>query len=134
MHPCVCFEASRLTLTQSSWTTPSQGCSRQWMSGYAAVPLAAPSDRGPRINFTLTALGEPVPPSEGESPFPLDFYLSWMSPIISTLNMARICFTWPALSDWAKWRLPYKPSEADPSFSASWPSNKTIQYVKRFLR
>src|ERR1019366_10335353 len=58
MHPCACFEASRLTLTQSSWTTPSQGCSRQWMSGYAAVALAAPRDRGPQLNFNLTALGE----------------------------------------------------------------------------
>jgi hypothetical protein len=81
MHLTVCFEASRLTLTQSSWTTPQPGCSRQWMSGYAAVALAAPSDRGPRANFNLTALGELVPLSEGESPFPLDFYLSWMSPV-----------------------------------------------------
>jgi hypothetical protein len=24
-------------------------------------------------------LGEPIPPSQGESPFPVDFYLSWMS-------------------------------------------------------
>jgi hypothetical protein len=23
---------------------------------------------------------EPIPPSQGESPFPLDLYLSWMSP------------------------------------------------------
>ena len=80
MHLTVCFEASRLTLTQSSWTTPRPGCSRQWMSGYAAVALVAPRDRGPFTNLNLTTLGEPVPPSEGESPFPLDFYLSWMSP------------------------------------------------------
>ena len=93
MHPCVCFEASRLTLTQSSWTTLSQGRSRKWMSGYAAVPLAAPSDRGPRISFTLTALGEPVPPSEGESPFPLDFYLSWMSRISNSTPINGNDFT-----------------------------------------
>jgi hypothetical protein len=29
---------------------------------------------------TIRRLGEPIPPSQGESPFPLDFYLSWMSP------------------------------------------------------
>ncbi len=81
MHLTVCFEASRLTLTQSSWTTPRPGCSRQWMSGYAALALVAPRDRGSFTNLNLTTLGEPVPPSEGESPFPLDFYLSWMSPV-----------------------------------------------------
>ena len=89
MHHSVCFEASRLTLTQSSWTTPRPGCARQWMSGYAAVPLAAPSNRGPRIIFNFAALGEPAPSSEGESPFPLDLYLSWMSPVFNFESALR---------------------------------------------
>ncbi|HXW13227.1 MAG TPA: hypothetical protein VEN79_01855, partial [Terriglobia bacterium] len=48
------------------------------MSGSAAA-LAAPKDRRPTNIFIHQALGEPVPPSAGESPFPLDIYLSWMS-------------------------------------------------------
>lgn len=79
MHLSVCFGATRLTLTQSSWTALSPGRSRKWMSGYAARALVAPSDRRPRINFNRAALREPIPSSEGESPFPLDLYLSWMS-------------------------------------------------------
>jgi restriction endonuclease XhoI-like protein len=30
--------------------------------------------------LTIYPLGEPIPPSQGESPFPVDFYLSWTSP------------------------------------------------------
>jgi hypothetical protein len=37
-------------------------------------------DRGQFATLTIRPLGEPIPPSQGESPFPLDFYLSWMSP------------------------------------------------------
>jgi hypothetical protein len=36
-------------------------------------------DRGQFATLTIRPLGEPIPPSQGESPFPLDFYLSWMS-------------------------------------------------------
>ena len=64
------------------------------MSGDAALALAAPSDRGPQQNFNLTALGEPVPPSEGESPFPLDFYLSWMSPVFRFSATGRAFGFW----------------------------------------
>ena len=80
MHPSVCFEASRLTLTQSSWPAPRRGCSRPWRSGYAASPLAGPSDRGPQTTWLIGTPGDPHPASEGEPPFPLDSYLSWMSP------------------------------------------------------
>ena len=67
LPPSVCFEASRLTLTQFSWTTPRPSCSRQLMSGSAAA-LAAPKDRWPTTIFIHHMLGGPVPPSAGESP------------------------------------------------------------------
>jgi hypothetical protein len=37
-------------------------------------------DRGQLATLTICPLGEPILPSQGESPFPVDFYLSWMSP------------------------------------------------------
>ena len=79
IHLTVCFEAGRFTLTQSSWTASARRCSRKWMSGHAAKALVLLSDRGqPKIR-NLCSLGEPTPPGQGESPFPLDHYLSWMS-------------------------------------------------------
>jgi hypothetical protein len=83
IHPPVCFEAGRLTLTQSSWTTPTRRCARKWMSGHAATALVLPSDRGQFRTLTICSPGEPIPTGQGESPFPLDFYLSWMSPLKS---------------------------------------------------
>jgi hypothetical protein len=80
IHPTVCFKVGRFTITQSSWTAPSQRCSRKWMSGHAAIALVLLRDRGQFATLTIRPLGEPIPPSQGESPFPLDFYLSWMSP------------------------------------------------------
>jgi hypothetical protein len=71
--------SARFTITQSSWTAPSQRCSRKWMSGHAAIALVLLRDRGQFATLTIRPLGEPIPPSQGESPFPLDFYLSWMS-------------------------------------------------------
>jgi len=50
------------------------------MSGHAAVALAVQRDRGQFRTSRIRARGEPVPPGERESPFPLDLYLSWMSP------------------------------------------------------
>jgi hypothetical protein len=79
IHPTVCFKVGRFTITQSSWTAPSQRCSRKWMSGHAAIALVLLRDRGQFATLTIRPLGEPIPPSQGESPFPLDFYLSWMS-------------------------------------------------------
>ena len=73
IHPTVCFKVGRFTLTQSSWTTPDQRCSRKWMSGHAAIALVSLRDRGPFATPTIDPLGEPIPPSQGESPFPLDF-------------------------------------------------------------
>ncbi len=78
IHPTVCFEAGRFTLTQSSWTTPVRSCSRKWMSGHAAMALVLLRDRGQFATLVHHPLGEPVPPSQGKSPFPVDFYLSWM--------------------------------------------------------
>src|ERR1039458_9432945 len=79
IHPTVCFKVGRFTITQSSWTAPSQRCSRKWMSGHAAIALVLLRDRGQFATLTIRPLGEPIPPSQGESPFPLDFYPSWMS-------------------------------------------------------
>jgi hypothetical protein len=85
----VCFEAGRFTLTQSSWTASALRCSRKWMSGYAAKALVLPSDRGRFGTLTIYSLGEPILPSQGEFPFPLDFYLSWMSRNLPAGNHGR---------------------------------------------
>jgi hypothetical protein len=82
MHPSVCFQAGRFTLTQSSWTAV-PACSRKWMSGHAALALVVEEDRR-RFATTIrnrSPLGEPFPPSAGKSPLSLDSYLSWMSPV-----------------------------------------------------
>src|SRR3984885_5405997 len=79
IHLTVCFEAGRFTLTQSSWTASARRCSRKWMSGHAAKALVLISDRGQPKTRTTCSLGEPTPPGQRESPFPLDHYLSWMS-------------------------------------------------------
>jgi hypothetical protein len=73
IHPTVCFEVGRFTITQSSWTTPEQRCSRKWMSGHAAIALVLLRDRGQFATLTIRPPGEPIPPSQGESPFTLDF-------------------------------------------------------------
>ena len=78
IHLTVCFEAGRFTLTQSSWTASARRCSRKWMSGHAGKALVLISDRGQSKTRSLCSLGEPASPGQGESPFPLDHYLSWM--------------------------------------------------------
>ena len=76
----VCIEAGRTTLTHTSWTGLALG-SRKWMSGQAAA-LAALNDRRPLANPTpSSSLRGPAPPSARRPPSPLDFYLSWMSPV-----------------------------------------------------
>src|ERR1700741_4774862 len=50
------------------------------MSGHAAIALVLLRDRGQFATLTIRRLGEPIPPSQGETPFSLDFYLSLMSP------------------------------------------------------
>jgi hypothetical protein len=49
------------------------------MSGHAATALVLLRDRGQFATLTIYPLGEPILPGQGESPFPVDFYLSWMS-------------------------------------------------------
>ena len=72
MRPTVCFEAGRVTLTQSS-RTAILDCSRKWMSGHAASALAAEEDRG---QFATTnqeygrAWGAPPTKSKEISVFP----------------------------------------------------------------
>ena len=82
IHLTVCFEAGRFTLTQSSWTASARRCSRKWMSGHAGKALVLISDRGQSKTRSLCSLGEPASPGQGESPFPLDHYLSWMSLVL----------------------------------------------------
>jgi hypothetical protein len=82
IHPTVCFEVGRFALTQSSRPTLTQRCSRKWMSGHAAYALVLSEDRGQFATLKLYPSGEHLPPSRGESPFPVDFYLSWMSPAL----------------------------------------------------
>ena len=81
IHPTVCFEVGRFALTQSSRPTLTQRCSRKWMSGHAAYALVLSEDRGQFATPNLYPSGEHLPPSRRESPFPVDFYLSWMSPL-----------------------------------------------------
>ena len=90
IHPTVCFEVGRFTLTQSS-RTASRRCSRKWMSGHAAIALVLLRDRGQFGTLIICPLGEPIPPSQGESPFPVDFYLSWMSPHLSARGAGPFC-------------------------------------------
>jgi hypothetical protein len=85
IHLTVCFEAGRSTLTQSSWTASARRCSRKWMSGHAAKALVLLSDRGQPKTRNLCSLGEPTPPGQRESPFPLDHYLSWMTTNLTNL-------------------------------------------------
>ena len=87
IHPTVCFKVGRFTLTQSSWTASTRGCSRKWMSGHAATPLVSLRDRGQFATLIYRPLGEPVPPSQGESPFPVDLCLSWMSCFLHNANV-----------------------------------------------
>ena len=90
MRLTVCFKAGRFTLTQTSWTSPELR-SRKWMSGYAAA-LAAKSDRRLFENriCAILALRESFRLSAGEPPFPLDNYLSWMSPVYFRFICSRI--------------------------------------------
>jgi hypothetical protein len=71
IHPIVCFEVGRFTLTQSSWPALTVRCSRKWMSGHAAYALVLLEDRGQFVTQKLYPSGERLPPSQGESPFPL---------------------------------------------------------------
>jgi hypothetical protein len=75
MHPSVCFEIGRVTQTQSSWTA-ARYCSRKWMSGQVYT-LASAKDR--QLVTSLLALRQH--PSARGPASPLDFYLSWMSPV-----------------------------------------------------
>ena len=84
IHPIVCFEVGRFTLTQSSRPTLTQRCSRKWMSGHAAYALVLSEDRGQFATLMLYPSGEHLLPSQGEAPLPLDCYLSWMSPLFVT--------------------------------------------------
>jgi hypothetical protein len=65
------------------------------MSGHAAVALVLLRARGRFATLTICPLGEPILPGQGESPFPVDFYLSWMSRnvlfyAVNSLSMALI--------------------------------------------
>ena len=75
MLPSVCFEIGRFTQTQSSWTVV-RYCSRKWMSGQVYA-LASAKDR--QLVTSLSALRK-YPSARGPAS-PLDFYLSWMSPV-----------------------------------------------------
>jgi hypothetical protein len=50
------------------------------MSGPAAYALVLLKDPRQLVTQKLYPSGEHLPPSRGESPLPLDCYLSWMSP------------------------------------------------------
>ena len=60
------------------------------MSGHAAYALVLLEDRGQSATLKLYPPGEHLPPSRGESPLPLDGYLSWMSPGFKELEMPLI--------------------------------------------
>ncbi len=77
MLPSVCFEIGRFTQTQSSWTVV-RYCSRKWMSGQVYA-LASAKDR--QLVTSLSALRK-YPSARGPAS-PLDFYLSWMSPVFN---------------------------------------------------
>ena len=70
-----CFETGRFTQTHSSWTVVRHR-SRKWMSDQAIALVLPARRRRFALNTTLRNS-----PSAGRPPSPLDFYLSWMSPI-----------------------------------------------------
>jgi hypothetical protein len=83
----VCIEAGRSTLTHTSWPGLASSA-RKWMSGQAAA-LATRKDRTPFANLTAAlSLRDSTSPSASRPPSPLDFYLSWMSPIFRPLFSA----------------------------------------------
>ena len=74
-----------------------------YLFGYASRALAAPSDRRPYATLIIDTPGDPNPASEGESPFPLDLYLSWMTPFLPsplsplrcrTSRQIKRCYRW----------------------------------------
>lgn len=89
IHSIVCFRAGRFVITQSSRTGFEPHCSRKWMSGHAVHALVLQRDRGQFATHSITSLGEPLPPSQGKPPFPLDRHLSWMSWIPLSKSRAR---------------------------------------------
>ena len=95
IHPTVCFEVGRSALTQSSRPMLTQRCSRKWMSGHAAHALVLSEDRGQFATPKPYPSGEHLPPSRGESPLPLDCYLSWMSPLFTSEFLLPL-----SLQDW----------------------------------
>jgi Subtilase family len=85
----VCIEAGRSTLTHTSWTGLAP-VSRKWMSGQAAA-LAATKDRTTFVNLIVPhSLRGLTLPSARRPPSPLDFYLSWMSPVYLSLAAERV--------------------------------------------
>jgi hypothetical protein len=80
IHPTVCFEAGWFTLTQTSWTKLRRR-SRKWISGHAATALATRTIEDSSEPDPQNRLGMTIPPGQGKSPFSLDGYLSWMSPV-----------------------------------------------------
>src|ERR1017187_4392259 len=80
MCQLACFEAGRLTQTQSSWTALC--CSRKWMSGPADAWTQYKTDR--KRSIVALTVGfihalQLLPGSAGRGVFSLDKYLSWMS-------------------------------------------------------
>jgi hypothetical protein len=53
------------------------------MSSHAATALAMRTIEDSSEPKLVNRLGKSIPPSQGKSPFPLDGYLSWMSPFHS---------------------------------------------------
>ena len=86
------IEAGRKTLTHTSWTEVIF-VSRKWMSGQAAA-LAARNDR--RLSLNLAALSPLPEPSSSarRPPSPVDFYLSWMSPVYHSVHSFLLRILW----------------------------------------
>jgi len=86
----VCFEAGRLTLTQSSQTA--MGRSRKWMSGPGDSWTLFVADRPSHIMAFLFGLGialrQTLPPSAGRTLLSLDRPLSWMS-LLASFSLLR---------------------------------------------
>ena len=96
MRPIACFEAGRVSQTQSSWTASC--CSRKWMSGHADAlirqydlrPLVTTEfKKALRVNSPSSAGGPPSPLLR--STISLDRNLSWMSPKLLSPNCEPEC-------------------------------------------
>jgi hypothetical protein len=103
--------------------TLTQRCSRKWMFGHAAYALVLFLLEDSSLHKSFTCRENILPPSQGESLFPLDDCLSWMSRISRPVRISHVrlvfrvsleSFPQAAIArvtgEWRSRVLPFEPS------------------------